>query len=166
MILNCPYFVEMRIELIHPMVVHFPIALLLVGFILRILSFFTRKKRSCAFLLPASWLVLAIGAVMAWVAVIAGELAANVVDVTLCNEDALDYHSTLGQLTAIGFTIALLFDGVSHWGLIEKPKIGHIFQILHVAAWILYCACAITLLITAALGGSLVFGQGAAVLRG
>src|SRR5882724_9385379 len=49
---------NMRLELIHPMLVHFPIALFCTGLVLRLVACWAAKKPGFSFLLPASWTIL------------------------------------------------------------------------------------------------------------
>lgn len=140
-----------RIELIHPLLVHYPIALLSIGVILRLIAYWQG-----AFLLPASRLILLLGAIFAWAAVIAGDFAADIVGPTLSDDSVLEQHELFAYLTASGFTIALFLDGASAF----LPRWGGTFSLL---AAVLYLLSLASLVMTGYLGGTLVYEQGAAV---
>jgi uncharacterized membrane protein len=89
----------MRIELIHPMVVHFPVALLLTGAILKTIAFFFRHSKSHDTLLFSARVTLCIGVCFAWVAVVSGEFASGVVKKNLCYPDLLELHIIYCRVT-------------------------------------------------------------------
>ncbi|NIT55437.1 MAG: hypothetical protein GWN00_04135, partial [Aliifodinibius sp.] len=72
-----------RVELIHPFVIHIPIALLIVGSLFWIGSLWLHKRYG--FLRPSARLLLFIGTVGAWIAVYTGSLADAEVARTLCD---------------------------------------------------------------------------------
>lgn len=144
----------MRIETIHPMLVHFPLALLLVGTVLRGASFYFPR------LLLTARIVLTIGVCFAWIAILAGELAANIVAPDLCDPSVLDKHSLLAYTGAYLFTSGVLLDWVKAiWAK------GLMHKFLTVLCSILFFLAFIDLLVVGALGGSMVYDQGAAVIR-
>ncbi|MBS3904846.1 MAG: hypothetical protein KGZ39_05935 [Simkania sp.] len=152
----------MRMELIHPMLVHFPLALLFVGVCLKTLSFPLRASRSYRYLRVTSWILLALGVCFAWLAILAGETAAAVVQTTLREPTILQDHSLVAYTTAYLFTIALLLDWVKTWG-IQRFFSPRFATALTVVDSFIFLAAFIILIITAFLGGSLVYDQGAAV---
>ncbi len=149
----------MRLELIHPMLVHFPIALLSTGVVLRSVSTWTAKKRILSFLLPASWTVLSLGVIAAWSTVIAGEIAEDIVRPTLENMSVLNEHSEHAYITAFGFTIGLLFDGLRTFFLTKG------YRGFAVLVWLIYLFSLGNLIVTGYYGGTLVYEEGAAVLK-
>lgn len=153
----------MRLELIHPMLIHFPIALLITGLALRIAASWTAKKHIFAFLLPASWTVLSLGVIAAWSAVIAGEIAQEIVQLTLGNIEILNNHSEHAYITAFGFTIALLFDGTRAFLLRMRKKRWVVERGLIVLVWTIYLFSLGNLIVTGYYGGTLVYEEGAAV---
>lgn len=154
----------MRPELIHPMLVHFPIALLFTGVLIRLAAIFTKKKTACSFLLPASWLILLLGIIAAWIAVIAGEIAREIVSPTLENMHYLNEHSEHAYLTAWSFTLALFIDGFRAFLISKKPKLGVRFKKgLAIAMWLFYLFGLGNLIATGIYGAALVYEQGAAV---
>ena len=145
----------MRIELIHPLLVHFPLALLTIGTLLRALAIFYP-----AHLLRTSWIFLGIGEACAWMAVLAGEFAADIVAIGLCNRHLLFMHASYAYWAAYLFAGGLSLDlGYHYWPRLALHKI---FPIL---CFILYLAAATTLVYVGALGAGLVYEQGAAVER-
>lgn len=70
----------MRLELIHPMLVHFPIALLLTGVILKLVGVLGKKRRFYPTIDMLSRCILTFGALFAWMAIIAGEVAEDIVE--------------------------------------------------------------------------------------
>ncbi len=151
----------MRLELIHPMLVHFPIALLTTGVVLRFVSLWSKKRPNLSFLLPSAWLILALGVIAAWLAVIAGEVARDIV-ATPENRAILDEHREHAYTTAIGFTISLLLDWTRAFLATKSKRVN---RILGVVVGIIYLFCWTNLLITAYYGGTLVFEKGAAVIK-
>ena len=105
----------MRIELIHPMLIHFPLALLLVGCGLKTIAFFARRHSYYRAVLFSARLVLSIGVCFAWAAVGAGELAEDVVKKTLCQPQALETHSTLAYTASVLFSAGVVLDWGREW---------------------------------------------------
>jgi len=142
----------MRLELVHPMVVGFPISFLLVGLLLRLVAFFLRKNHLYKVVLIASWLTMSLGILSGIVAVFTGEVAHDIVHSKLCNHKILDYHERIAIVTLSIFAIALLLD--------RERKIH---RFLGYAGVILYWIAPVFLVLTGYFGGKLVFEQGAAV---
>lgn len=156
----------MRVELIHPMLVHFPIALLSTGLVLRLISIWTAKRSLFSFLLPASWLILALGVLAAWLAVIAGEMACEIVMPTLKNVQILEEHEMHGYMTAIGFTLGLLIDLSRAFLLVKLHQKGWwVKRGLAAVVWLVYLFSLTNLIITAYYGATVVFEEGAAVIK-
>ncbi|MBY0529620.1 MAG: hypothetical protein K2P51_05455 [Rhabdochlamydiaceae bacterium] len=154
----------MRPELIHPMLVHFPIALLFTGSFIRIAALFTKKKKTYSFLLPASWMILGLGVIAAWAAIIAGEIARDIVAQTLENIQVLNKHDDHAYYTAYAFTLAVLCD-VSRAFLVKQFKKKNLWikRGIACAIWIFYLFGAYNLVLTGYYGGTLVYEEGAAV---
>lgn len=156
----------MRLELIHPMLVHFPIALLSVGVLVRAASLWTAKRPNFSFLLPASWMILFLGVIAAWATIIAGELAEGIVKPMLQNDIVLEEHSEHAYITAIGFTIGLLIDWTRGFLRTKLQREGWIVKRgLAAIIWFIYLFSLTYLIITGFYGGTLVYEEGAAVQK-
>ena len=149
-----------RTELWHPMVVHFPIVLLLGAAVLRIgAQFFTDEKR--AFFKNSSRLSLYVGVVTAWVAIYTGSLADSIVVRELCDPTVLEDHENASFTLGYIFSIAALLDIVDFISWDKLSFLKHRFR-----EWViigLLAAGSIYLGYTAHLGASLVYQQGAGV---
>jgi len=153
----------MRPELIHPMLVHFPIALLSTGVLVRFAALVTPKRFKNSFLLPASRLILGFGVLAAWITVIFGETAADIVAPTLRNTQILHEHALHAYRTAIGFTAALGIDLFR--GFLQQKKSRVSKQGPALIFYTLYLVSLGNLLITGAYGATLVYEEGAAVKK-
>ena len=150
----------MRIELIHPMIVHFPLALLFTGVGFKVVGFFLRNRRVYRYVKAASWMVLSLGVCFAWLAILSGELAHHIEEKHLCEAAVLDQHALFAYTTAFLFTAALLLDLGGAW-----RKTTHLFSNKAVAAikFFLFLSGTLLLIFTGVFGGILVFEQGVAV---
>lgn len=144
----------MRIELLHPMLVHFPIALLLAGTGMRLAAYWMRASRWFTHLRFAAWAMLLLGAVFAVLAIIGGELAADVVEKSLCVPAVLELHETLAFSAALCFVAAMSADFYWSW---KQTRFFGVFSA------IFYGAAVVLLAATGYFGASLVYEQGAAV---
>jgi uncharacterized membrane protein len=140
----------MRIELIHPLLVHFPLALLTVGTFLRILAFFFRER-----FLFTSWVILGLGVCFIWATILAGEFAADIVEKDLCNPLILVSHSNFAYTAAYLFTATLLLDWMNDYWF-HEPILFNICSFF-------VLVCAAILIYVGFLGSALVYEQGAAV---
>lgn len=148
-----------RTELWHPMVVHFPIVLLLGAAVLRLLSHLLRGDEG-SFLKKVSRYSLWLGVLTAWIAIYTGSLADSIVVRDLCDPTVLEDHENAAYTIGALFTVAAFAD------LFAESLLNHKIFIQKIFEWTI-----ILLLVigagyvgyTAHLGATLVYQQGAAV---
>jgi uncharacterized membrane protein len=148
-----------RVELIHPLVVHFPVVLLLCGTLAWLAGQWVAENGRWAFLRPAGRLMLGVGAASAWAAVYTGHLADAEVVRTLCDPTVVEAHEEYATLAAAIFTGAvvvdfasLLIDALKRW----RTPIAVVVALALIAG-------ATLLGYVGHLGSTLVYQQGAAV---
>ena len=149
-----------RIELLHPAVVHFPVALTLVGtgfWLLGVAA--ARWPRLSPFRL-SSLVLLCLAAVSAWAAVQTGLWADDVVGRELFDPRPLKDHENNAFIVAWMLTAAALADLLRRWRPV--PQWGR-----KLAPWLvaglLVAACGVVAYV-AHLGAGLVYQQGAGVI--
>lgn len=133
--------------LLHPAAVHFPIALLTVGWAVGIWS---RVKRDVAWLPDAASRLLWLGAAAAWAAMGLGLLAEETAPHVPPAWQTVNLHRTLGYWTVGVFTCLSLW----RWRLGSRRE--RVFLFL----WLAGCGL---ILATAYQGGELVFSYGMGV---
>ncbi len=154
-----------RAELWHPMIVHFPLALLLVGTGLRLIGVLRHRYAALQFLVPAGRVLLGLGTIGAWAAVYTGSLADAEVARSLCDPTVVETHEIWAYWVAWLFTGGVLIDSllwgewVSNW----VGRWGHHGLLLLLATCLL--SGSIGLGYVGHLGATLVYQQAAAVHR-
>jgi uncharacterized membrane protein len=135
---------------IHPSLVHYPIALLSLFFLLELTgSFFWKDK-----LRPAASAMLYAGTLGAIATVAAGLYAARIVHHGQVVHEIMEWHEHLG------ITVALLAVVLSIWRIIAKQAIEGMARALHLFLASIMATC---LLFGADLGGLMVYEHGVAV---
>lgn len=151
-----------RTELWHPMMVHFPIVLLLGAALLRIPWYFF-SSAAARFVKKMSRVLLYTGTVAAWITIYTGTLADSIVTRSLCDPTVLEAHENAA------FTIGYLFLAATLLDLIDFIPWGRLSIIKHkFKGWIvtlLLVAGSLYLGYTAHLGASLVYQQSAGVYQ-
>jgi uncharacterized membrane protein len=144
----------------HPLVVHFPIALLLVAPVLIILGLLWKSKSKGFFL--SAFVVMALGTVAAFVAVSTGEAAGELVERSDAISKALETHESLAEITRVFFSVLTVVLGI----LLLLPVISG-RQVTHKATvfvgicfLVVYSFGALLLANTAHNGGRLVHSYG------
>ncbi|HET6370084.1 MAG TPA: DUF2231 domain-containing protein [Nitrospiria bacterium] len=135
---------------IHPMVVHFPIALLFTSVFFDLLGIIKKDKN---FDQTGSWL-LVLGLLGGVVAAIFGAWSEDVVKEAGIPESAIDLHETLAYVTIAAFGVLLLF----RWWARKRWSVRD--RVVYL------CGAALGLLLlsmTGFYGGNLVYEYGAAV---
>ncbi len=136
---------------IHPMIVHFPIALFTTAWLFDLLALWWRQDK----LRDAALYMSIVGLLSAGLAVVTGHFAEEAVEHSGIPEQALEIHEQLGFITfwmffgLLGLRLAMRLGWVS-----DK-------QVLAVAAGL---AGVIVLLVASYFGGDLVYRYGAGVL--
>ena len=95
-----------RTEVFHPLSVHFPIALLIMAFLFKVVAIrYSREvwERGGTILLIA-------GVITIWIAIFTGDLADGVVSRKICDPTVLKDHENMAWTTAWVFSAGFLFD--------------------------------------------------------
>jgi len=146
-----------REELWHPMVVHFPIALLLFGALLYTAHFAVPAPLKAQALFSGRMLLTA-GTLCAWLAIWTGERADSVVGRTLCDPLILEAHENYAYWMAWLFTVAIALE---YGSLLLKVK--RFLLPLRIALVLIFAVGAGMTGYIGHLGAKLVYQQGAAV---
>jgi uncharacterized membrane protein len=166
---NIASLVPQRVELIHPLTVHFPVALLMTGtaiWMVAITVGIGPWKEFSGRIRLAGLLMIALGIASGIIAIQTGELAEEVVNQVICDPDLTHDHDDWAKRSIAVFAAGLAF------GLFAEATrtLQRLFKSLDtavttgrtLASVILICAAAM-LAWTGHLGGKLVYEQGAGV---
>ncbi len=139
------------IEHIHPMIAHFPIALLITSVIFGILSRITNMER----LSYAANYVMIFGVISGYIAIIFGYFAfTKIGDIYDVVENIALAHSVLGAIVIILFTLLLIVRGEINWLQLGKENIADIvFPVIGI----------LLIIWVASLGSKMVYEYGVAV---
>lgn len=144
---------------LHPLVVHFPIALLLVAPVLALIGVLARRQRGLA---AAALLLMVLGTAGAWLAVGTGEAAGEAAESTPGIEPVLERHGDMAETTGTLFTVLTLAYAaliLAPWALKRKPlRVAELAA--HGAFLAVYAVAAVYLARTAQQGGLLVHQYG------
>lgn len=148
-----------RVELLHPIVVHFPIALLICGTIARVIGEFVSSDGRWGFLKPAGRTAIFVGAATAWLAVYTGVLSNGEVARTICDPRVKKSHEDLAYITGYLFSATILVDfAVAYFKVKGRLRIALTALVLLA----LVAGCGVIGYV-GHLGGQLVYQQGAGV---
>lgn len=139
---------------LHPMVVHFPIALTLIAFLLSLAAYVRRAHPVSAQLAAAGHFTLWLGAIGAATAVLFGWLAYNSVNHDDAGHAAMLLHRAWAVPTAIGLILLASWDAWKH----------RVNELMSVPAIILLFVLSETIAVTGWLGGEVVYRHGIGVL--
>lgn len=145
---------------LHPLIVHFPIALLLIAPVLVILGL-VFSKHSKGFFLSA-FVLMALGTIAVYVATSTGGAAGELAERMKNVEAVLEQHEELAETTRTIFTaLTIIFAAILFLPGLLKKNLGRASSvILNVAFLVFYLAGALVLANTAHQGGRLVHELG------
>ena len=146
---------------IHPLIVHFPIALLLVSPLFVLLGFLPKVGRGFAL---AGLVLMVLGTIGAYVAVESGEAGAELVTRTPEVAPVLQQHRELADTVRVLFTVLTAVWAVLLFGpaLLKNKKLPAAAPtVAKIAFLVAYLLCAIVLANVGHLGGRLVHQYGA-----
>lgn len=141
---------------LHPIIIHFPIALLLVAPIIILIGIFLPKS-SRSFLISAFILML-IGTIATFVAVSTGGAAGELAEHANNAESVLEQHEELAETTqAVFAALTVIFAVIVFAPMLFKKELSRMVLIpLNLAFLVFYGAGAVLLMNTAHQGGRLV----------
>lgn len=143
-------------DALHPMIVHFPIALLLVAPILVILGLLLPKQSKGLFI--SALVLMALGTISTYLAVSTGEAAGEIAERTAGLEKVLETHEGLAETTRLIFTaLTIIFAAIVFAPSLFKRSLTRKISIaVNVAFLLFYSAGALVLANVAHEGGRLV----------
>jgi len=146
---------------LHPLVIHFPIALLLVAPLFIIAGIIANPQKGRPFLIAALILML-LGTAGAFIAIATGEAAGEVAARTPALSAILERHEDLAEMTRIAFSVlTLLFAAILFLPrILKREASGATARLLPLAFLVFYGAGAVILVNTAHNGGRLVHELG------
>jgi uncharacterized membrane protein len=146
---------------LHPLVIHFPIALLLVAPLFIVIGIIVSPQKSRPFLIAALVLML-LGTAGAFLAIATGEAAGEIAERTPTVSAVLQRHEDLAEMTRIVFSVlTLLFAAILLLPrLLKREPSVATARILPLAFLLFYTAGAVILVNTAHNGGRLVHELG------
>jgi len=166
-----------RIEILHPILVHFPIALILTGAFARLILLFSTKKTWKNYIRFIYLWSLSLGFLGMIASILTGQEAEYVVNKIICDPTITHDHEDFAQLTLIATSMTLLIAWIQTFLLnkinnlsqtaqkFSQVKLRNIYTLL---LWLETTGLIISvglLTYTSHLGGTLVYEQGAAYLR-
>ena len=145
---------------LHPLIVHFPVALLLVAPLFVLLGLVWRAHRRGLFV--AALLLMVLGTASAWIAVSTGEAAGKLADRSPEVDAVLGHHEELAESTRTIFTVlTLVFAGLVLAPVLLRREAGEVTTVVLAALFLaVYGAGTLVLANTAHNGGRLVHELG------
>lgn len=144
-------------DALHPLIIHFPIALLLIAPIFIVVGATLRPAKGRSYLIAAMVLLL-VGTASIYVAVETGEAAGKLAERASGMEQVLENHQSLAERTQAVFTLlSVIFVAlIGVPGLLRRADTRLTTTILPLAFLVLYTAGTLLLVNTAHNGGRLV----------
>ncbi len=148
-------------QAIHPLIVHFPIALLLIAPLFIVIGAVRKPERSFPFLLVAL-ILMALGTVSAFLAVWSGEAAGAIAESAPRVKAVLERHAELAENTEVAFSaLTFVFAAILFVPrLLKREPVRTMSMALPLIFLILYATGAISLANAAHEGGRLVHELG------
>ncbi|MBK8316106.1 MAG: hypothetical protein IPL01_19700 [Acidobacteria bacterium] len=145
---------------IHPLVVHFPIALLMIAPILVVIGLLWQKQSRGLYI--AALVLMVIGTIGAFVAVSSGQAGEGMAEKIAGAEAILHQHEELAETTRTIFAaLTLIFAAILFAPRLFKRELGGKINALVMAAFLIfYLAGTVVLANTAHQGGRLVHEMG------
>ena len=142
-----------RTEVFHPLSVHFPIVLLLMATLFKLIGLWSSR---------ITWdhggrFLLLLGVVGVWISIYTGDLADGIVSRQLCDPTILKEHENFAYTTAWIFSTALLIELLTRYIDLIKTRIVSVILVL------LMITGSVTLSYVGHLGAELVYQQAAGV---
>jgi len=131
---------------LHPMLVHFPIALVAVGFLAEF-AFLLLKKEIC--LTKMGFYLLALGTISACLAWLTGDLFTS--GMTGAAGEIRETHELMATITVALLIVTMVFRSLLLYYKSENAK-------LKIVAFSIYALAALAVSVTGFLGGNLVYG--------
>ncbi len=145
-----------RTEVYHPLFVHFPIALLLMGTFFKIFALWGKGQ----YLYFPGTILLVTGTLSGWLAIYTGSLADGIVSRTICDPTVLKDHENAAYTMIWLFTVALIIDLAVHYKLLKLKK-----RLVNFLVVLILITGSGFLGYVGHLGASLVYQQAAGVYR-
>ena len=100
------------IDVIHPIIVHFVIAMTLIAVVFDIIGIFTKRSN----LFEVSFLNLIVATIAIFIAIIFGQIEAGLANPYGSSKDILNYHST------IGWSLAGILSIITGWRYVSRQN--------------------------------------------
>ena len=146
---------------IHPLLVHFPVALLLIAPVFIVIGLSRKPERGFPFLM-AALILMSLGTIGAFVAASSGHAAGELAESIPQVEATLEQHEELAEVTEIVFTaLTLIFAAILFVPRMLKCDANRLIStVLPAIFLVFYAAGAVSLVNTAHQGGRLVHELG------
>jgi len=150
-----------RTELWHPMMVHFPIVLLLIAVVTRLLAYFLGSEKAPRVRTMSQWSLYA-GTIALWVTIYTGIQAGRIVSSKLCDPTILQNHRNAAYVLGYLFSFTSVVEAISFKAFDFSERIKRY------KGWLvtgLLIIGSLYMIYTAHLGASLVYQQSAGVYQ-
>ena len=155
---------DIRAELIHPFLSHFPVALLLLVMGISPLIMLLKESSFKHNMAMVNRFMLIFGVISSIPVIITGQIAGDIVGEHICDLMVIYYHKQWAYYTAIAFILVAVLDVVTYLSAKHQQswKFPHSWQMKGLMVTLLLLG-AFCLLKTGHFGGKLVYEQGAGI---